>query len=358
MRTFLRQPDASPARPARAGFTLIELLVVLVILALLIGILGAVFARVARDSRRAATEQYMRNLTVSIEQFNNDFGYDPPLLAPDAMIENGWTASMDPEPLDSFELVSPSAQDDPAEALRNARYMSVVSLSLYLIGMGDLAPEEFAEEDPDRHDGAAGPGLRDPGADRAWGGALERTDQTHRPARSGRVFGPYTDVGSGRNFRRIADFRALATNEQEAPADELDPDQRRFFTFEDRWGGVVRYYRAWPTRKREEPSERSIDRIPIELLDHDTVFARPDDEADFDTSMERDLLNAPYALLSAGPDGKFADTGDPAMNEEFAAGAMPETYDSGALMQPLLTEPFVKFDALLDSLEDNVRVLP
>lgn len=357
------QPAAPPARPHPGAFTLIELLVVVAIIALLIGIAGVVYSGVLAGSQRAATEQFLRGLTVSIEQFENDFGYLPPLLAPDTMVGPesgaGWRAA-DPAPkLDSFELVDPIAQIDPVDALRKARYMSVLSLPAYLLGVGDLAPLEYQpDDDLDRHDGLAGPGFRNPGVDKAWGGAKVRDGKTHQPTFSGRSFGPYVDVGAGRNFRRIADLRAHADGASETPADTADPLEREFFTFEDGWGNPIRYYRSWPTRDLENTSQRTIDRIPIELFGESTLRSALTGAGDFDTQLEFDLLNAPYALLSAGPDGKFADAGAPALNEGAAAGSLDIDYDAATFLADLRSANASQFNQFVGTVADNVRVLP
>jgi len=366
-----QQLDAPAPCARRSAFTLIELLVVIAVLALLVGIAGVVYTNVVAGSRRAATQQFMRGLTVAIEQFYNDFGYYPPLLAPDGMVNSnqGWNVeSPQPQELDEIDFVAPIAQNDPNSALRNARYMSLVSLPLYLMGVGDLAPTDYQpDDDPARHDGVAGPGFRAPGADKAWGGARTRDDRTHRPSFTGRTYDPYMDVGSGRNWRRIADFRAVAATTDEDPAFDdpelLEPEARQFFTFEDQWGGVIRYYRSWPTRDIEDTSLRTIDRIPIELLQESTLTAGFDADENFQTALERDLLNSPYALLSAGPDGKFADTRTPttpelAGEEGFVAGSLPEDYDAGDLAMDMQSGEPDAWRELVRTISDNVRVLP
>lgn len=371
MHLTVRQHTAPAPRARRSAFTLIELLVVIVVIALLLGISGVIYSNVVSGSRRAATQQFLRGVTVALEQFNNDFGYYPPLLAPEDMVTSnqGWSAaSPQPQELDEINFVAPIVQNDPISALRNARYMSVVSLPLYLVGVGDLAPIEYEpDDDPARHDGVAGPGFRDPGADKAWGGARVRDENTHRPSFTGRTYEPYVDVGSGRNWRRIADFRAVAATTDEDPAfndpEALDLDARQFFTFEDQWGGVIRYYRSWPTRDIEDTSLRTIDRIPIELFRESTLTAGLDSDDNFQTELERDLLNAPYALLSAGPDGKFADTRsattpDLAGEEGFVAGSLPEDYDAGDLADDMQSGDPDAWRELVRTISDNVRVLP
>lgn len=364
MQNTTRHIDARGARARRSAFTLIELLVVIVVLALLVGIAGAVYTGAISGSRRAATEQFMRGLTVAIEQFENDFGYLPPLLAPDDMVtsQQGWSSTNPASELDEFEFVDPIAQSDPNTALRNARYMSVVSLPLYLIGVGELAPVDYQpDDDPNRHDGFAGPGIRNPGADKSWGGARVRDLDSHRPAFTGRSYGPYVDIGAGRNWRRLGDLRAHAANAAEEallPAELEDPQVRQFWTFADLWGTQIRYYRSWPTRDRNNPTKRTIDRIPLELFSAETIQGSFDGDGDFDVSLELDLLNAKYALLSAGPDEVFADTGSGPANEGVLAGSLNETYDAADFVGSLRGGQPQQYQNLVQSVRDNIRVLP
>ncbi|MFG0273507.1 MAG: prepilin-type N-terminal cleavage/methylation domain-containing protein [Phycisphaerales bacterium] len=364
MQNTTRHIAAHCATARRGAFTLIELLVVIVVLALLVGIAGAVYTGALSGSRRAATEQFMRNISVAIEQFESDFGYIPPLLAPDEMVtsQQGWESTSTQPELDEFEFVDPLAQADPNTALRNARYMSTLSLPLYLVGVGELAPVDYQPDDDDnRHDGFAGPGIRNPGADKAWGGARVRDLDTHRPAFTGRSYGPYMDVGAGRNWRRNGDFRAHARLENEellTTAELGDPQVREFWTFEDRWGTPIRYYRTWPTRDRDNPSKRTIDRIPLELFSASTVQGNLDGDGDFDVAQALDLLNAKYALLSAGPDGAFADSGSPTDNEGILAGSLDESYDAADFVSTLKGGNPQQFQNLVQSVSDNIRVLP
>lgn len=317
--------DRRGARGSRApGFTLIELLVVVAIIALLLGITGAIFAGAFATGKRAATEQFMRNIAFGLEQFKNDFNYYPP------MIDRHRHA------IESL----PSAQAVEEELAEN-RFNSMFSLPLYLVGVGDLNADM---KDDGADDGAAGPGIRDPGPDRSWGGAADRA--AARATHVGRVYGPYIDVGAGRNFRLLNYMEDLTADER---ADTPEAEVKGLYVFEDRWNTPIRYYRSWPVRDVSDPKKHSLDRTPIELVRKDVVGARPD-AGTLDAAMDRDLLAAPFALLSAGEDGLFADA-------PFASQPINGAFSNSAELTALHASRSDELK-LFKSLEDNVRVLP
>lgn len=301
MNTFQR---SNPARSIRA-FTLVELLAVIGIIALLISILGVAFSGALAAGRNAATESLLRNIQTGVQQFENDFGYLPPLV-------DGSKRT-----LDSIE--DPMEQ---REELINHRFHSVYSLPLYLLGVGELAPidEDLGPNDkPDRHDGKQGPGFRDPGVDRSWGGARNRAK--HRAPTTGRVFGPYLDIGGGEDVLRKVELRDLVLPDNADPEDFFaDGDDTGMgadgvgdlFVFTDRWDNAIRFYKGWPTREGDGNGlfRPSLNTIPLELRTQDSMIQHLTAplSTGADPLLDPDLLRTPYALLSAGPDGDFGDT--------------------------------------------------
>ncbi|MEC9372408.1 MAG: prepilin-type N-terminal cleavage/methylation domain-containing protein [Planctomycetota bacterium] len=324
----LDNPNSARAPRRSSGFTLVEVLVVVGLIVLLLGILGVTFSGVFRDSRRAATEQYLMNIGFAIEQFRTDFNYYPPLIKDDP---SGFATP-------SNRLTVANEVDE----LEETRWHSVMTLPMYLIGVGDINGDDNDEpEELPLDDGVGGPGLRDPGLDQSWGGADNRTD--HNAPVTGRTYGPYMDVAAGSSFRRAvnADFRINAS--------DFDP-QEILYTFTDRWDRPIRYYRSWPVRNTAR--DRSLEEIPLELID--SAVLEPDDAPR--VADDRDLLNAPFALLSAGPDGFFGDTvmegGDPLEND-FLLGKDYQTLldaDKALLHSSNPSRP--------GRLDDNIRMLP
>lgn len=288
------------------GFTLVEVLVVISVIAILISILGVAFSGALSSSKNVATQSLMRSIQIGIDQFNTDFGYLPPLL-------DGAKHTLDSidEPMDK------------REELIAHRYQSETTLATYLLGIGELAPHDASlgpNDDPDRHDGVQGPGFRDPGPDRSWGGARERDN--HRPPRTGRTFGPYIDIGDGEGVLRrvtLADLNIPAGGDEEDFFPDGDEDGSGadgvgdLFVITDRWDSPIRYYKDWPTRQDNNGVvEPSLDLIPFELRNAESLrqqLAVP--RAGIikaEPQLDQNLLRAPYALLSAGPNADFGDT--------------------------------------------------
>ncbi len=349
-----RLHNPTPAR--RDGFTLVELLVVILILIALISITGVAVSRAFQQGKRAATSSLMRGISIAIEQFEADFDYLPPLLHEDPSAG----ASDD-------RLAVTTSLDDAGVKLGRQRFYSVLTLPIYLVGVGPLSGVD--SDDPARHDGVEGPGFHDPGPDRSWGGARDR--DTQRPIRTGRVYGPYMDTasGSGQFFARVdedAPFSlrdGFVSEDAGLPSETTDAlfkeEFEGFFVFLDAWGKPIRYYRNWPTRDRDNPDEFALDRVPVELLDPD-VLENWSAGQPLSTRFDRDLLGAGYALLSAGSDEIFADADPqlPSGSEEnlgFVTEEIASDFSNQDRFQALSGE---EFDFLFETIRDNVRVLP
>jgi len=349
----------SPDIPRRSAFSLIELLVVILVLLALITIISVAASRVFVAGKSAATESFMRGVSISIDQFNADFGYYPPMLYEEPLEEG-----------QSDRLAVATSLTDAGVRLGRQRFYSVLTLPVYLVGVGPLAGTEGDNDDPARHDGVEGPGFRDPGPDKSWGGARDRSNQ--RPERSGRVFGPYMDTasGSGDFFARITPDLEASTRDPfvfedggqpQTLADEEFKDRfEGFFVFLDAWGQPIRYYKDWPIRDPANPNEFSFARTPIELLDAE-VIDEWDGGEELPVRFDRNLLAAEYALLSGGPDQSFADADPtpPASNSQnlgFVTEEIAFDYDNIEGRLGNLTPETRVF--LTETIADNVRVLP
>jgi prepilin-type N-terminal cleavage/methylation domain-containing protein len=353
-----RNPDR-----ASNAFTLIELLVVISIIALLIGLGLSAFSGAQNKSKVVRTQSIMQALMAGIDQFQQDFGYEPPLLVPDVYANNPISVGS-PYPsgsTDNFEFVDPLAQNDAEGALRNTRYFSTISLTAYLVGNSDLAPLDYQPgNDLNRHDGAQGLGIRNPGRDRAWGGARIRDATTHRPELIGDVYPPYVEVAKGNVTRFEYDFRPVSQHGEYDPI-LLENSKRSFPVFVDPWGSPIRYYRNIIT-KDPITGESSVFATPVELITHGlrgvgTSGVSKIERLALLSSSNRHLFQSSYFLLSAGPDNVFASTGDPALDDGFARGALLNGYNLGDALASIVSQK-IPYSKLVDSIEDNVLVSP
>jgi len=326
------------------GFTLIELLVVISIIALLIGLLGVAFSGALTTGKKAATQSLLHNIQTGVQQFKTDFGYLPPLI-------DGEKQSLE---------VQEVGQDAAGlqQELKDHRYYSPYSLTIFLLGVGEVAPYEDLQPDEkvDRHDGKQGPGFRDPGPDHFWGGA--RDSANHRAPATGRVYGPYIDIGDGEGVLRraeMSDFTLPPSGDPMDffPNDPNDTDPRAdLFVLTDRWGQAIRYYKDWPKRTLDTSGNpvASIDKIPVELRSKESLLqslTAPMPAVPYgDPLLDPALLRAPYALLSAGPDADFGETD---VSDEWIDS---ETFFDGAG-----TADPDKL-SVIDRIADNIRTTP
>lgn len=282
------------APAARRGFTIVELSVVMIIIAVLVSIILVTVGKVFRATEQTSAERQLQAISDAIEQFQTDMGYYPPLLAPDDV---NWSLG-DPAPSDVSarrvivpESLAPGAS---SERLRKTRFGSEYTLAVYLLGAGDIngrsaeagssassVPNPGANNEHD--DGLAGPGFRNPGPDRSWGGAVDR--EKNNPTKFGRNFGPYLD--------------------QTTLQDQLvvEPESG-LFKILDPWGQPVRYYTGWPTT---DPVSRasSVARTPVELRSAEAVQAQIDAMGKANLELDRPTLASRFMLVSAGRPFEF-----------------------------------------------------
>lgn len=285
-------------RGSRRGFTIVELSVVIVIIGVLVSILLITLGKVFRSTEEIGAERQLRAIADAISQFETDMGYFPPLLAPD---DATWALG-DPAPTDSARrlVVVPEslAGNTSTARLRQTRYGSEYSLAVYLLGAGDLngrvgeagsslstVPNPGANNEHD--DGAPGPGFRNPGPDRSWGGATDR--EKNNPTKFGRSYGPYLD--------------------QSTLQDQLvvEPESG-LFKILDPWGQPVRYYTGWPTVDATSKAT-TVARVPVELRSAEAVQAQIDEMGKANLELDRPALASQFMLVSAGRPTEFgADT--------------------------------------------------
>ena len=306
----------------RTGFTLVELLVVVVVIGIVAGLLLAGFRTAFTKSRNTVAARQLATISQAIETFNTDHGYFPPILTEDT------TGNRVYRPETSLR------GRDMLEALRDARFSSEYTLAVYLLGLGDTDGNGTPDQQED--DGLAGAGIKSPGPDRFWGlkidsgsGLTPNTGRGGYVVTTGRSYGPYISLSVAEDLI------------------ERDPDTG-LYRFLDPWGNPVRYYANWPIERQD--GEKTIGLTPIELRSREAVQGQVANGGDPIWDRDYNVMNAKYALLSAGESGevdaqgndlaRFGDISNP--NQIFN----PTTLSEADLKQ------------LLTDLDTNVRLIP
>lgn len=361
---------------SRAAFTLIELLVVVTIIGVLLSIILVGTSAAIRSAKTAATGRFLAALGNGMETFRNDHDFYPPLLNENAQNDFGTAGSPSQHRLTVADYVLPSPDpanpEDPANAgpFESERaFNNIFSPVLYLMGVGDLNGDQIdrygAQTPPQRNldDGADGPGFRDPGPDRSWGGARDRRPPPvgrHNPPVDGRIYGPYVDAGVGSQIVRIREGQStIAFAENESGTDLANTAYQGLSCFVDRWGTPIRMYAGWPTLDPNAPSgfEQSISmlRVPPEIRDADLVAdaigamqgGESIEESSFSV-VEPRIASAPYVFLSLGPDGL---SGHPIRDMGHTLQDVADDAGSAEGLRPYSEEVY-------RAIQDNVRYVP
>ena len=107
-----------PRETSQRGFTLIELLVVIAIIAILAAILFPVFARARENARRASCQSNLKQISLSLKQYIQDYDekYPNPTTGAGAPGPYGWVDTMQPY-IKSMQIVQcPSDTEPPGTA--------------------------------------------------------------------------------------------------------------------------------------------------------------------------------------------------------------------------------------------------
>ena len=345
---------------ATRGFTLVELLITISIIVLLIGILIPASSLVLSGSRESANQALLRTLADGAYSFSEDHRYYPPLLAPDT------GGGLPSEMYAADHTDSSRTATERRDALEDIRWHSVTTPALYLLGLGDLAPDAAEVSQPpgwlsddtdpnfeNRHDGAEGLGIRSPGPDRSWGGAVDR--RRHRPTFSGRVYGPYVDPTIGETQVRAARIDDFTTRTVTSPPlSESDVERMGMLVIVDRFDAPIRYYKDWPERdlnatpgaNNDEPA--TLVDAPLELIAYASISDYRDARDQPSRLPDNELIGAPAAFLSAGPDGRWGEREREELpQDDLLVGRDIRDFDFSASNETLRR--------LLRALEDNQR---
>jgi type II secretory pathway pseudopilin PulG len=346
-------------------------MVVVGVIAVLVSILLVAFGAVRTSAQQTIAQRLVTTVGNAVESFEREVGYLPPLLVYDK--DPGGRILLGNQP--------PINDNDPSLAVPEAKYPEVSQASLlreelegtrwgseftlpaYLIGTGDIDNSETpgtgtVGRNDANDDGQAGPGIRDPGADRSWGGGgsngreLQRTERTS--IKIGRVYGPYLDPA------QLTDHLKLDV-------------KTGMFKLTDTWGQPLRYYKGWARESRNAPIKESIDHTPVELRTAEALeFQINDLQQRADLSLERPIFAARFMVLSAGRPVRFGDGdepiplfGDRVIDGSTSAsdlGGLPSIQDLSAPFNPGTLGSSPEGDSvrdwLLKNLKSNLRYVP
>lgn len=298
-----------------AGFTIIELLVSIAVIAILIGLLIVVGRIAIQQARKASAQRTVQAMRQGVEQFRQDHGFLPPLIADEATagmpnfrgtpiynpnagevnpirpVFATYRASLANDPQDpnkarerdylrgwttGNQRVNADDYNDPAD-----RRFSNYSLGVYLAGLGEVT---YGNANPrEVVDGVVGPGSVEPLDDGTWAIPAGTTR-----ARSGKKYGSRFQDGSG-GFKVVDADIARGQNTEGR------------VEIRDRNGVAIRYYR-WLRGERGLVTENL--RLPNGSYDA-SLLNIPRIVGDPGTNPE--LASADFAIVAAGADGFFGD---------------------------------------------------
>ncbi len=351
-----------PGRPARRGFTLAELLVVILVVAVLMGLLLVALGHASALVGKNASQASARTIAQGVSQFEQAFGFAPPLVqdglqgeggamtVPPAVIDRAGTPApagdpviVPPAPVSDrlrmvvvynpaypsnrrfLEGLDPAGAGTPSEQelidrydpdgggglwrLTNQRY-SKYSLGIYLAGAM-----------PSAVDGVDGPGMVRPLADGTFEGVVaDSADEFETSGRSTSRdrYEPFFDADSrgARLQREYFDLDEYRENAGDADLSVSDPTQEtdwRHAAIVDAEGKAFRYYRWEPLSEGYGLAVNGtyMLNIPWILLDDEALHAlnenpTPARAATIDlTAGDAKLRGARWAVVGAGPNGVF-----------------------------------------------------
>lgn len=372
-RTAWRRGGASArAVPARGdGFTLVELLVVIGVIGVLIVMLLLMLTRTISSSLRSATTARLNTIGQAITAFEQELGYEPPLLTPN---EQGWEFGIDPYPSGGNRFTVPQARfyeeigltgDAARTAMARTRYASEFSLTVYLMGIGDLYQSNDTGNDMSSvfDDGVAGPGIANPGRDRSWGGARDRQRHAAKP---GPVIGPYLDPGQFADSLELVQFGNAVGS----------ANSRGLYRLVDSFDYPIRYYQGLLTTVPANatgataaaigrPTGRYLPPELRSLSSWERFTANPDGDSIGGFAMgviDQDLVGAKWALLSAGQKGEDVDpNADPVIRSERVARMFVAPFGDAATQDGVKAmfrmEPLASASSQLSAFQEQMPLL-
>lgn len=310
--------DSTIQTPAKGrthakGFTLLEMLISILLIGIVMALVIGGALAVTKAARNAADRAVVGNIKTGLVQFEQEFGFVPPLVKERALPASQPVLPAAPPAApgmsrivtynlslgaDQTALRTPTQGPTATNPLLDNRY-SELSLAYYLAGGLDVKLNNGATAPP--IDGFAGPGLYAPTRDGSFeipadvkrGAALPSGDMSNR---AGKSFKPFVNLGN--SLKLITD----ATD-------------GRFVRLQDRTGTPIRYYRwlngnEYPAGSGNYEVRELIDLKIPPMVARDytlTQFRFMKRVPGRDIAEGAALKGATWAIVSAGPNGVFGD---------------------------------------------------
>lgn len=322
----------STIRTHSKGFTLLEMLISILLIGIVMALVIGGALAVTKAARNAADRAVVGNIKTGLVQFEQEFGFVPPLVKERAVPTVQPVSATPGERrivtynlslgADQVALRTPTQGPTATNPLLDNRY-SELSLAYFLAGGLE---ERLNTTNPNAPpiDGLVGPGLYAPQRDGSFDipadvkrGTVNVNGEKSNIA--GKSFKPFVNLGN--SLKLITD----ATD-------------GRFVRLQDRTGTPIRYYRWLSGRENPAGSGQFTVRTPTDL-NIPPMVARDYTLAQFrymkrvpgrDIAEGAALKGATWAIVSAGPNGVYGDEAPPQMTIDQMAAKLGVAGATGA----------------------------
>lgn len=291
---IVQDMTARPVKRQTRGFTLVEILTSILIIGIVAGLL-VVGLRVASSTARSAVDrQTVSAIKVGISQFQQDFGFAPPMVKDQAqnrelvVVSGGVLRISVYNPsvaADRAALTVPTLLPTADNPYRDNRY-SEQSLAYYLAG--GLGLKRTADPNSPVIDGVEGPGLYKPDTEGYFDIPKDIREGSSTSNRVGTKYESFVNLGG--RAPTLVDAGETTGIRAVPPGYGM--------VLADRNGVAIRYY------KWEGVHPVMVGRKSVEPTRNPVSIPTPDDR---DIEKNPAARSAKWAVVAAGPNGVFGD---------------------------------------------------